>query len=283
MKIRHRPAPASTSQKQSLVVTMSLIVAALFFLMPVYVMVVNGLKDASNVSVSEMWSPSANLSGGGFTEAMSRLAPSLRNSFMVTVPATILSCVIGSINGYLFAKWRFRGSRFLFVMLIFGMFIPFQSVLLPLIRTLQAFDLYGTIPGLIVVHSIYGIAITTLIFRNYYVALPTDLIDAARVDGCGVVSTFLRVVLPLSIPGFVVAGIFQFTGIWNDFLFALTVTPDPRVQPVMVALNNLSGSFSVDWNVVMAGAFIAAIPTALVYLVLSRYFVQGLTAGSIKG
>lgn len=143
--------------------------------------------------------------------------------------------------------------------------------------------LYCTIPGLILVHSIYSIAVTTLIFRNYYTGIPDEMVDAARVDGAGILKSFRHVILPLSGPGFVVAAIFQFTGIWNDFLFGLVVTPDPRVQPIMVAVNNLSGSFSVDWNVVMAGAFIAALPTAVIYLLLSRYFVAGLTAGSMKG
>jgi len=255
----------------------------LFFLMPVYVMVVTGLKEARNVSLSTMWNLPQQLSGGGFVEAWHRLEPNLGNSLMLAIPATIISAVWGSINGYVFAKWRFRGSNLLFGILVFGMFIPYQSILIPLIQFLQQVKLYGTIPGLIAVHVIYGIAITSLIFRNYYANIPDELMEAARIDGAGLVRTYLNVMLPLSMPGFVVVCIFQFTNIWNDFLFGVTILPNPSAQPVTVALNNLSGSFSVDWNVVMAGAVVAALPTALVYIFLGRFFVRGLLAGSVKG
>jgi len=255
----------------------------LFFLMPIYVMVVTGLKEARNVSLSTMWNLPQQLSGGGFVEAWHRLEPNLGNSLMLAIPATIISAVWGSINGYVFAKWRFRGSNLLFGILVFGMFIPYQSILIPLIQFLQRVKLYGTIPGLITVHVIYGIAITSLIFRNYYANIPDELMEAARIDGAGIVRTYMNVMLPLSLPGFVVVGIFQFTNIWNDFLFGVTILPNPAAQPVTVALNNLSGSFSVDWNVVMAGAVVAALPAALVYIFLGRFFVRGLLAGSVKG
>jgi glucose/mannose transport system permease protein len=167
--------------------------------------------------------------------------------------------------------------------MLFGFFIPYQSVLLPLVRTLQILGVYGTISGLILVHVIYGIPITTLIFRNYFAGVPSELLDAARVDGAGLFTTFTRVMLPLSIPAFVVVGIFQFTNIWNDFLFGVTVVPNPAAQPVTIALNNLSGTFSVDWNVVMAGAVLAALPTAIIYILLGRFFIRGILAGSVKG
>jgi glucose/mannose transport system permease protein len=255
----------------------------LFFLMPVYVMVVTGLKEARNVSLSTMWNLPQQLSGGGFAEAWNRLAPNLGNSLMLAIPATIISAVWGSINGYVFAKWKFRGSNLLFALLVFGMFIPYQSILIPLIQFLQLVKLYGTIAGLITVHVIYGIAITSLIFRNYFANIPDELMEAARIDGAGIIRTYTHVMLPLSLPGFVVVGIFQFTNIWNDFLFGVTILPNPTAQPITVALNNLSGSFSVDWNVVMAGAVVAALPTALVYIFLGRFFVRGLLAGSVKG
>ncbi len=152
-----------------------------------------------------------------------------------------------------------------------------------LLRFLQTIKLYGTIPGLILVHVVYGLPITTLIFRNYFAGVPTEMVEAAQVDGAGVVKIFTHVMLPLSIPSFVVVGIFQFTNIWNDFLFGVTVVPNPAAQPVTIALNNLSGSFSVDWNVVMSGAVVAALPTAIVYMLLGRYFIRGLMAGSVKG
>lgn len=260
-----------------------LLVTSLFFLMPIYVMLVTGLKEAQNVSLSTMWQIPARISADGFMEAWRRLSPNMINSLVMVIPATMFSSLIGALNGYLFSKWQFRGSNLLFGLVLFGMFIPFQSVLLPLIRTLQFFGLYGTISGLVLTHTVYGIAVTTLIFRNYFVNVPGEIVEAARVDGAGLIGIFFYILLPLSVPAFVVVGIFQFTNIWNDFLFGATVTPDPRVQPVMVALNNLSGTFSVDWNVVMAGALVAALPTVIIYLLLGKYFIRGLLSGSVKG
>jgi glucose/mannose transport system permease protein len=261
----------------------TLILALLFYLMPVYVMVINGLKEAQGVSLTTMWNLPKTFSGAGFGEAWHRLRANMLNSLIMVIPATIISSFFGSLNGYVFAKWKFRGSDVLFTLMLFGFFIPYQSILIPLVRFLQTIKMYGTIPGLILVHVVYGLPITTLIFRNYFAGVPTEMVEAAQVDGAGVVKIFTHVMLPLSIPSFVVVGIFQFTNIWNDFLFGVTVVPNPAAQPVTIALNNLSGSFSVDWNVVMSGAVVAALPTAIVYMLLGRYFIRGLMAGSVKG
>jgi len=260
-----------------------LLLCMFFFLMPIYVMVVTGLKEATNVSLSTMWQLPVHLSGGGFYEAWRRLYPNLGNSLQLTIPATIISSILGAINGYIFSKWKFRGANTLFAVMVFGMFIPYQSILIPLIQFLEQIKLYGTIGGLILVHVVYGLPICTLIFRNFFAGIPDELVEAARLDGAGVIRIFLLVMLPLALPAFVVVGIFQFTNIWNDFLFGVTILPNPNAQPVTVALNNLSGSFSVDWNVVMAGAVIVALPTALIYILLGRFFVRGLLAGSVKG
>ena len=260
-----------------------LLFCTIFFLMPIYVMVVTGLKQSQNVSLSTMWNLPGQLSGGGFLEAWRRLYPNLGNSLQLTIPATIFSSILGAVNGYIFAKWKFRGVNTLFAVLVFGMFIPYQSILIPLIQFLEQIKLYGTVAGLVLVHVIYGLPICSLIFRNFFANIPDELVEAARIDGAGVVRTFWLVMLPLALPAFVVVGIFQFTNIWNDFLFGVTILPNPNSQPVTVALNNLSGSFSVDWNVVMAGAVIVALPTALIYILLGRFFVRGLLAGSVKG
>jgi glucose/mannose transport system permease protein len=246
-------------------------------------MVITGFKAAANVSLSTMWTPPTSLDFEGYRSAWDRLNPNLVSTFLLVIPATIISGMFGAVNGYLFSKWKFRGSDVLFTLLLFGMFIPYQSILIPLIRFLQWINLYGTIPGLIVVHVVYGLPITTLIFRNYFTNIPGELIEAARVDGDSVMGIFRRVMLPLSIPAFVVVGIFQFTNIWNDFLFGLVVIPNPNRQPIMIALNNLSGGFSVAWNVLMAGAVIAALPTAIIYILLGRFFIRGMLAGSMKG
>lgn len=260
-----------------------LLLVCLFYLMPIYVMVINGFKSAANVDISRMWELPTSLTAGGYSEAWSKLDQNMWTSALLVIPATIISGILGALNGYLFSKWRFPGSDLVFAMLLFGMFIPYQAVLIPLIKFLQWIHLYGSIPGLIVVHVIYGLPITTLIFRNFFTAIPGELIEAARVDGAGIMQIFRQIMLPLAIPAFVVVGIFQFTNIWNEFLFGLTVITNPARQPVTVALNNLSGSFSVSWNVMMAGAVIAALPTALIYILLGKFFIRGMLAGSMKG
>lgn len=259
----------------------ALVAAAAFYLTPVYVLVLTSLKPTAEVSVARMWSLPHAWDLSSYAAAWAQLAPNLRNSLLIAVPATLLSALVGAINGYAFSKWRFRGDRLLFGLLLFGMFIPYQSVLIPLLRLLQSLGLYNTLSGLVLVHVIYGIPITTLMFRNWMINIPGELVEAGRIDGAGYWAIFRRLILPLSLPGFVVVGIWQFTQIWNEFLFAVTITNPPN-QPVMVALQNLAGSQIVQWNVQMAGAVLAAAPTLLVYVLLSRWFVRGLLAGSLK-
>jgi glucose/mannose transport system permease protein len=205
------------------------------------------------------------------------------NSIVLVIPATIISCMLGSLNGYILSKWRFPGSETLFTLILFGMFIPYQSVLIPLVRVLSTIGLYGSIGGLILTHVVYGIPITTLIFRNYYVAVPTELVEAGKIDGADFFGVYYHIMLPISAPGFVVVAIWQFTSIWNEFLFGLILTNAPEKRPVTVALQNLSGSQYTQWNVQMAGALMVALPTLLVYVFLGRYFLRGLLAGSLKG
>jgi glucose/mannose transport system permease protein len=255
---------------------------AALYLLPVYVLLVTAMKGFTEVSLSRMWDPPSGLHFDSFRQAYEALDSNLANSFKMVIPATLFSCFLGSINGYVLTKWRFPGSDVVFFFLLFGMFIPYQSVLIPLVKTLQALHMYGTLQGLILTHVVYGIPITTLIFRNYYANVPTELVEAAKIDGASIFGIYRRVLFPLSLPGFVVVAIWQFTSIWNDFLFAVTVTSNPNVQPVTVALNNLAGSYIVEWNVQMAGALIAALPTLIVYIILGRYFVQGLMAGALR-
>ena len=260
----------------------ALLVAALFYLLPVYLLALTGLKGQSEVTLDHMWTLPQTLGFASFVDAWDALSPNFLNSVKVAVPAAVISSFVGSINGYVLAKWRFRGSETLFTLILFGMFIPYQAILIPLVQLESNFGLYGTIQGLILIHIIYGIPITTLIFRNYYVAIPEELVEAARIDGAGFAGIYRYVLLPLSIPGFVVVLIWQFTSAWNDFLFAATLTSQPN-WPVTVALNNLAGSFSVAWNVQMAGSLIAALPTLLIYVLLGKFFMRGLLAGSLKG
>lgn len=269
-----------------------LVLFAVIFLVPVYVLLSSALKTFAEVQdLSRLWSLPSGIYLGSFRSAwlglpekgLRGLSQNLLNSLWLTIPATVLSALMGSLNGYVLAKWKFRGSNILFFLMLFGMFIPYQSILIPLTQFLGSLGLGGTIWGLILVHVVYGLPITTLIFRNYYAEVPTDLIEAARIDGAGFMSIYWRVLFPLSIPGFVVVVIWQFTNIWNEFLFAVTILQNPELQPITVALRNLSGSQIKEWNLVMAGALIAAIPTLLIYILAGRYFIRGLLAGSVKG
>jgi glucose/mannose transport system permease protein len=265
--------------------------ASIVYLIPVYVLLVTGLKSFTEVNLDTMWNLPASFSLQSFVQAWAGdpskgvmgLSGNFMNSLMLVIPATLLSAALGSMNGYVLSKWKFRGADTLFTLFLFGMFIPYQSILIPLVQTLQALGLYGTIPGLILVHVIYGIPITTLIFRNYYAVVPNELLEAGRIDGAGILGIYRHIMFPISLPGFVVVMIWEFQAVWNDFLFAVTITNKPSVQPITVALNNLAGSFVVEWNVQMAGALLAALPTLLVYIFLGRFFMRGLLAGSVKG
>ena len=202
----------------------------------------------------------------------------------MAVPAVVISTMIGAFNGYVLTQWRFRGSDVLFGALLLGCFIPFQVVLLPMARTLGFLGISGSVAGLVFVHVIYGVAFTTLFFRNFYVNIPRELTNAARIDGAGFWLIFFRIVLPLSPPIIVVSVIWQFTQIWNDFLFGVVYSAGNQ-QPITVALNNLVNTSTgvKQYNVDMAAAIIAALPTLVVYVVSGKYFVRGLTAGSVKG
>ena len=269
-----------------------LILFALLFLVPVYVMLTTSLKTFAEVQdLSRLWSLPSKVTLESFSAAWSGipekglrgLSRNLLNSVNLTIPATVISAMLGSLNGYVLSKWKFRGADVVFPLMLFGMFIPYQSVLIPLTQTLSAIGLGGTLWGLVLVHVVYGIPITTLIFRNYYAEIPNAILEAARIDGAGILDTYWRVVFPLSLPGFVVVIIWQFTNIWNEFLFAVSILQNPALQPITVALRNLAGSQIKEWNMVMAGSILAALPTLAIYVITGRYFVRGLLAGSVKG
>ncbi len=259
-----------------------LCLAVSFFLMPVYMMVVTALKDPAEISLDTAWQLPSVWNWASFADAWQAFLPKLRNSLILTVTASAASAMLGSLNGYVFAKWPFPGAKIVFALILFGMFIPYQAILIPLFGFIRAIGLYGTIWGLVVVHTVYGLPITTLIFRNSYTEIPDSLIEASTLEGAGFFKIYRHVVFPLSLPGFVVVVIWQFTQIWNEFLFAVSLS-NPASQPITVALAQLAGGEAVRWNLPMAGALLAALPTLLVYVVFGRYFVRGLLAGSVKG
>ncbi len=261
----------------------ALLIFAVIVLMPVYILVVTGFKPVTETDPSHAWTLPHLWTFSAWRQAWDQLSPNMMNSFELVIPATILSTMLGCLNGFVLAKWRFRGADLVFTFFLFGMFIPYQAVMIPLTQLLSNLHFPQQIPRLILAHVIYGIPITTLIFRNYYATIPEDLMEASRMDGAGMLRTLRSVVLPISIPAFVVTAIWQFTSIWNDFLFAVFIITDPTKWPVTVALNNTTGSMVSAYNLQMSAALLASLPTLIVYILLGRYFMRGLMAGALKG
>ena len=270
-----------------------LLIAAFFFLAPMYVMLATSFKDAEQIRSGNLLSLPASLNFESWTLAWSTactgvdcrgLKPYFWNSVMMAVPAVLISTGWGAINGYVLSMWKFKGSDLLFGFILFGVFMPFQVVLLPMSQVLGFLGLSSSIGGLVLVHCLAGMAGTTLFFRNYYTAIPRELVNAARMDGAGFWRIFYRIVIPMSTPILMVTLIWQFTNIWNDFLFGVAFSGADS-KPITVGLNNMANTTSSvkSYNVDMAAAIIAGLPTMLVYVLAGQYFVKGLTAGAVKG
>ena len=270
-----------------------LLFLALLFLLPVYVMLANSFKPLEEIRSGDLmalpvaWTVQPWLSAWSTAQIgvqPTGLRPYFVNSFLLVVPAVAISTLIGALNGYILTQFRFRGSELLFAGMLFSVFIPFQIVLIPMAKTLGVLGLAGTVSGLVFVNVVYGIGFTTLFFRNYYAAFPYELVRSARMDGAGFFGVLTRILLPNSAPIIIVTVIWQFTNIWNEFLFGASFS-DYSSFPITVALNNLVNSSTgiKEYNVHFAGAFIAAVPTLVVYVLSGKYFVRGLMAGSVKG
>ncbi|MCP3713926.1 MULTISPECIES: carbohydrate ABC transporter permease [unclassified Paraburkholderia] len=275
------------------VIYAALILFAVYFLFPLYVMLSTSFKSLDQIHTGTMLSLPTSPTFAPWIKAWSEactgvrcdgMQPFFMNSVKMVIPAVLISSIIGAFNGYVLTHWRFRGADALFTMLLVGCFIPFQAILLPMARLEGFLGLSNTIGGLVLVHVVYGIAFTTMFFRNFYVSVPAELVKAARIDGAGFFMIFTRIMMPISLPIFMVCLIWQFTQIWNDFLFGI-VFSGVDSMPITVALNNLVNTSTgvKEYNVDMAGAIIAALPTLLVYVIAGRYFVRGLTAGAVKG
>jgi len=265
----------------------------LVYLTPLYVMIITSLKSLDEIRVGSILTWPETLTVASWSKAWGSacvgiqcegVKPFFWNSVQITAPAVVISTLLGAVNGYVLTKWRFRFDNIVFALILFGCFIPFQVVLLPMARVLGILGLSGSIGGLVLVHIVYGIGFTTLFFRNFFITVPSELVKAATIDGAGFLTIFTRIMLPLSLPIIVVTVIWQFTQIWNDFLFGVSFSAGGG-QPITVALNNIVNSSTgvKEYNLDMAAAIIAGLPTLLVYVFAGRYFVRGLTAGSVKG
>jgi len=283
--IRHKPRTGAdgTTRLSRSIKYLILLLFLLFVLIPVYVVVVGSFKTSSDTTAAAQWNLPQVWTLDPWRKSWDVLQPYMVRSLSLAIPAAIISSMIGSVNGFVLARWRFPGANIVFAFILFGMFIPYQAVMLPLRTTFTELDITRGIPTLIIAHCIYGIPICTLIFRNYYATVvPNEIIESARVDGAGLVQTYARIILPISISGFVVTLIWQFTSVWNDFLFALFLTTQQN-GPVTLGLAALAGGQKVDYAASMAGALITSFPTLIVYIVLGRWFIGGLMAGALKG
>ena len=271
----------------------TLIVVALYYLLPLYVMVVTSLKGMPEIRVGNIFAPPLEITFQPWIKAWAEACTGLNcdglsrgfwNSVQITVPSVIVSIAIASVNGYALANWRFKGSQIFFTILIFGSFIPYQVMLYPIVILLREIGLYGSLTGLVIVHSIFGMPILTLLFRNYFTSLPEELFKAARVDGAGFWGIYFRIMLPMSLPILVVAVILQVTGIWNDFLFG-TVYTKPDIWPMTVQLNNIVNSTQgvKEYNVNMAATILTGLVPLMIYFVSGKLFVRGIAAGAVKG
>lgn len=289
--IVRRKGIGSTLMRGLLFLTLGLF--CLYYLIPLIVMISTSLKTLAEIRTGSLISLPQDITFDAWGKAWNSacvgvrcngLAPYMWNSVMMVVPAVFISTLLGALNGYALTKWRFRGADIIFALMLFGAFIPFQVILLPMARTLGVLGLAGSVYGLILVHTIYGLSFTTLFFRNFFIGVSDGIVQAAKIDGAGFFSIFFRIVLPMSIPAMVVTVIWQFTQIWNDFLFGVSFTVGDS-NPVTVALNNVVNTSTgvKEYNVDMAAAIIAALPTLAVYIIAGKYFVRGLAAGAVKG
>ncbi|NRB34414.1 MAG: carbohydrate ABC transporter permease [Rhodobacteraceae bacterium] len=271
----------------------TLFVVALYYALPLYVMIVTSLKGMPEIRLGNVFSPPVEVTFQPWVKAWAEactgincdgLSRGFGNSVKILIPSVALSIAIASVNGYALANWRFKGSEVFFTILILGAFIPYQVMLYPLVILLRELGLYGSLWGLVLVHTIFGMPILTLLFRNYFTAMPEELFKAARVDGAGFWGIYFKIMLPMSLPIFVVAMILQVTGIWNDFLFGVIYTK-PEHYPMTVQLNNIVNSVQgvKEYNVNMAATLLTGLVPLVIYFVSGKLFVRGVAAGAVKG
>ena len=270
-----------------------LVVTSIYYLVPLYVMIITSLKDLDQIREGNIFIPTLKPSLDAWVKAWSAactglnctgLAPGFFNSVFITVPSVIVSIAVASISGYTLANWPFKFAEWCFTILLVGSFIPYQVFLYPLVIITREMGIYSTLYAVIFVHTVFGLPILTLLFRNYFASLPEELFKAARVDGAGYWRIFFKVLVPMSVPIFTVAVILQVTGIWNDFLFGV-IYAGPTNYPMTVQLNNIVNSLQgvKEYNVEMAATILTGLVPLTIYFLSGKYFVRGIAAGAVKG
>ncbi|MQB13374.1 carbohydrate ABC transporter permease [Agrobacterium sp. ICMP 6402] len=285
--------PRKTFSRRNIILYGTLFVAAAYYLLPLYVMVVTSLKGMPEIRLGNIFAPPVEITFEPWVKAWANACTGLNcdglsrgfwNSVRILVPSVVISIIVASVSGYAMANWKFKGSELFFSILIIGAFIPYQVMIYPIVIVLREMGVYGTLTGLVIVHTIFGMPILTLLFRNYFASLPEELFKAARIDGANFWQIYFRIMLPMSLPIFVVAMILQVTGIWNDFLFGVVFTR-PEYYPMTVQLNNIVNSVQgvKEYNVNMAATLLTGAVPLIVYFVSGRLFVRGIAAGAVKG
>lgn len=287
------PKPRRRLSRRNIIIYGTLIVVGVYYLLPLYVMVVTSLKGMPEIRLGNVFAPPLEITFAPWVKAWAEACTGLNcdglsrgfwNSVRITIPSVVISILIASINGYTLANWRFKGADIFFTILIVGAFIPYQVMIYPIVIVLREIGLYGSLWGLVMVHSIFGMPILTLLFRNYFTSIPEELFKAARVDGAGFWGIYLKIMLPMSLPIFVVAIILQVTGIWNDFLFGVIYTK-PDTYPMTVQLNNIVNSVQgvKEYNVNMAATILTGLVPLVIYFISGKLFVRGIAEGAVKG
>ncbi|GGW34998.1 sugar ABC transporter permease [Gemmobacter lanyuensis] len=285
--------PRTRIAPKRLMIYAALLIVSVYYLLPLWVMVMTSLKGMPEIRMGNIFAPPVEITFEPWVKAWSSACTGLNcdglsrgfwNSVMIVVPSVVISIAVASVNGYALVNWKFRGSEVFFTILLFGAFIPYQVMIYPLVIILRELGLMGSVWGLVLVHTIFGMPIITLLFRNYFASLPEELFKAARVDGAGFWGIFLRVLVPMSLPIFTVAVILQITGIWNDFLFGVIYTK-PDTYPMTVQLNNIVNSVQgvKEYNVNMAATLLTGLVPLSIYLISGKLFVRGIAAGAVKG
>ena len=287
------PKPKKAFSRSNIIIYGTLIVISIYYLLPLWVMIMTSLKGMPEIRMGNIFSPPLVITFEPWVKAWSYACTGINcdglsrgfwNSVKILIPSLILSISVASVNGYALANWKFKGSEVFFTILIFGAFIPYQIMIYPIVILLREIGLMGSTAGLVLVHTIFGMPILTLLFRNHFAAIPDELFKAARVDGAGFWGIYFKVLLPMSIPIFVVAMILQVTGIWNDFLFGVIYTK-PATYPMTVQLNNIVNSVQgvKEYNVNMAATLLTGLVPLAIYFVSGKLFVRGIAAGAVKG
>jgi glucose/mannose transport system permease protein len=285
--------PRRAFSRRNILIYGTLIIVSLYYLLPLWVMVVTSLKGMPEIRLGNVFSPPVEITFEPWVKAWSTACTGLNcdglsrgfwNSVRILVPSVALSISVASVNGYALSMWKFKGSEVFFTILMIGAFIPYQVMIYPIVILLREMGLYGGLSGLVLVHTIFGMPILTLLFRNYFASVPEELFKAARVDGAGFWGIFFKIMMPMSLPIFVVAIILQVTGIWNDFLFGVIYTK-PDLYPMTVQLNNIVNSVQgvKEYNVNMAATIITGLVPLIVYFISGKLFVRGIAAGAVKG